>query len=82
MTGGPGPLEIKSSEPAGDVDHFANKVEAFDVAGLHGFGGEVGGVDSAEGDFGFGVSFRAGDGEGAGMEVAVDGGPIGFGKLG
>ena len=59
MTGGPGPLEIEASEPAGHVHHFTNKVEALDVAGLHGFGGEFGGVDAAEGDFGFGVAFRA-----------------------
>ncbi len=34
--GGPGPLEVVAAEPAGDVDGFADEVEAGDGAGCHG----------------------------------------------
>ncbi len=58
--GGPGPLEVIAAEPAGDVDDFADEVEAGDDAALQGAGVEGVGVDSADGDLGLGVAFGAG----------------------
>ena len=58
-TAGPGPLEVEAAEVAGDVDDFADEVEARDVAGFHGSGGELVGVDAAGGDFGFLKAFGA-----------------------
>src|ERR1039458_4302602 len=58
--GGPGPLEVVAAEPAGDVDDFADEVEARGDAALHGTGVERVGRDAAGGDLGFVVAFGAG----------------------
>ena len=42
---------------AGDVDDFSDEVEAWHFAALHGFGGELVGIDAAGGDLSFFVSF-------------------------
>lgn len=34
---GPGPLEVEAAEVAGDVDDFADEIEAGGVAGFHRF---------------------------------------------
>lgn len=31
VSGGPGPLEVVAVEPAGDIDHFTDEVEAVDL---------------------------------------------------
>ena len=52
---------------------------------FHGAGVELGGVDAAGGDFGLGVAFGAGGGDGPGVELALEvgeGGIVGFGSLG
>ena len=86
-SGGPGPLEIEAAEVAGDVDHFSDEVETWDVAGLHGLGGETGGIDATGGDFGFFVAFGAGGLEwpvvqagGEGIDFAIT--PDGYGLAG
>src|SRR5208282_3852885 len=55
--GRPRPLKVEAAQVAGNVYDFADKKQAWDLAALHGFGGELVGVDSAGGDFGFRVAF-------------------------
>ena len=45
----------------GDIDDFADKVESRDAARLHGFRRELAGVDPADGDFRFRVTFGPGE---------------------
>src|SRR5690606_9452330 len=49
--GGPGPLEVVAAEPAGDVDDFADEVQAGHVPGLHRRRRQAVGIHAAEGDF-------------------------------
>ncbi len=83
-SGGPGPLEVVTAEPAGDVDDFADEEESSHAAGLHGSGVEFGGVNSAGGDFGFAVAFGAGGEDAPGVELGFQGGDgdVGEGALG
>jgi len=55
--GRPGPLKIETAEMAGDVDDFADEEKAGDESGRHGLAGELAGIDTAGGDFGFFVTF-------------------------
>ena len=64
-------MEVVAAEPAGDVDDFADEVEAGDFVALHGAGVEFGGVDAAGGDFGFGVAFGAGGSDASRCGVAL-----------
>ena len=68
-TGGPGPLEIVAAEMAGDVDDFADEVEAWDLAGFHGFGVEFVGINASGGDFSLFEAFGAGGVDGPGVEL-------------
>ena len=80
--GGPGPLEVVASEPAGDVDDLADEVEARDEAGLHGAGVEGGGGDAAGGDFGFGEAFGGGGDDVGGVDFFFQEGDVGVGEEG
>src|SRR5436305_1193555 len=55
----PGPLEIIAAEPAGDVDRFADRIEAGHGPRRHGLRGEAGGGDAARGHLGLGIAFAA-----------------------
>ena len=55
----PSPLEVIATEPAGDVDCLADRVEAGDATCLHRLGGQFGGGNAAERDLGFGEAFAA-----------------------
>ena len=67
---GPGPLEVESAEVAGDVDDFADEVEAGHAAALHGLCGKRAGADAACGNFGFVVALGAAGREGEGVQPA------------
>ncbi len=56
IAGGPGPLEIEAPQPAGDVHHFADEVEAGHPLALHGLGAELIGVHPAQGHLGGAVA--------------------------
>ncbi len=47
----PGPLEVEAAEVAGDVEDFADEIEARYVAGFHRFRRKVLRIDAACGDF-------------------------------
>src|SRR6185437_5833437 len=68
----PRPLEVVAAEPAGDVDHLADEVEAGHEFRLHRAGGEPIGVDAAESDFGGAVAFRAAGGDRPRIELHTD----------
>lgn len=72
-------MEVVASQPSGDVDYFADEVEAGNSAALHGPGVECGGVDSAGGDFGFVVAFGAGGKDAPCVEFALHLGEGGVG---
>ena len=59
-TRGPGPLEIVTTKPAGDVDCLADDIEARHAARLHGPLVQFTGIDSTEHDLGLPVAGRAG----------------------
>src|SRR5687768_17370185 len=61
MAARPRPLKIVAAEPPGDIDDFADKVESRDAARLHRFRRELAGVDAADGDLRFRVTFRPGE---------------------
>src|SRR3546814_7893628 len=52
VAGGPGPLEIVTAEPTGDVEALADEIEAGHLLCREGLGGERGGVDAAGGHLG------------------------------
>jgi hypothetical protein len=56
-TGGPSPLKVETAEMAGDIHNFADKEEAGNFAGFHGFAGKFIGVHTTGGDFGFLITF-------------------------
>ena len=57
---GPGPLKIESTEMSGNVYHLTYKVQAWNFAALHGFGGKFVGIDASHRYFGFLVPFSTG----------------------
>src|SRR3546814_8151478 len=57
VAGGPGPLEIVTAEPTGDVEALADEIEAGHLLCREGLGGERGGVDAAGGHLGGAESF-------------------------
>ncbi len=70
--GGPCPLEIVATEPAGDVDHLADEVEARDAPRFERAWVEFGGGDPAGGDLGFGVTLGSGRGDAPGMKRLLE----------
>src|SRR6266540_1162052 len=50
----PRPLEIEAAEMAGHVDGFADAIEAWRALRLHRLRRQLGGIDAASGDLGFG----------------------------
>src|SRR6185312_7716225 len=68
----PRPLEVVAAEPAVDVDHLADEVEAGHEFRLHRAGGEAIGVDAAESDLGGAVAFRAAGGDRPRGELRAD----------
>jgi hypothetical protein len=54
---------------AGNVDHLADKEEAGDFTALHGFGGKLGGVDTASGNLGFFEAFGSGGKDRPGVDL-------------
>ena len=75
-------MEVVAAEPAGDVDNFADEVEARDATALHGFGVELVGGDAAGRDFGFGEALGAGGDDAPGVEFAFEVGERGVGGFG
>jgi len=73
-------LEVVAAEPAGDVDDFADEMEAGDDAAFEGAGVEGVGIDASGGDFGFVVAFGAGGGDAPGVELALHFGESGVGE--
>ena len=73
-------MKVVASEPTGDVDDLSDEEEAGDSAGLHGFGVQLCGVDSAGGNFGFAIAFGASGGNAPGVELGFKGGDGGVGK--
>ena len=65
-------MEVVAAEPAGDVDHFADEVEAGDLGGFERFGIELGGGDASGGDLRLGVAFGAGRGKLPVMELMFE----------
>ena len=57
---------------AGDVDDFADEVEAWNIATFHGLGGEGVGADASRGDFCLVVAFGVCGGEGPCVEAAIE----------
>ena len=74
-------MKVISAEPSGDVDDFADEVEAGDFAALHGAGVEGGSVDASGGDLGFVVAFGAGGEDAPGVELAFHFGEYGVGEI-
>ena len=83
MAAGPGPLEVVTAQPAGDIDHFADEVQAA-LLGLHGLAGQVTRVHAASGDLGLRIALGTrgrqlpaleplGPGTGYGLMKALDG---------
>src|SRR6185312_14743225 len=56
---GPGPLEVVAAQPAGDVHHFADEVQAGHELRLHRAGREPVGVHTAQGHLGGAVTLGA-----------------------
>mgnify|MGYP003298002130 CR=1 FL=1 len=56
MATGPSPLEIISAKPAGDVHHLADEIQPEYLATFHGFRRQRVGINTAHGDFRFGVT--------------------------
>ena len=52
-------MKIETTEMPGDVDDFADEVEAGDFSRFHGFAGKFARVDAAGGNFRFSVAFGA-----------------------
>jgi len=75
-------LKIEAAEVAGDVDDFADEVQARDFSRFHGFAGEFTGVDAAGSDFGFGVAFGACGEDWKGVESFFESGERGVGPRG
>ncbi len=71
-------MEVEAAEVAGDVDDFADEEESGDVAGFHGFAGELASVDTACCDFGFFIAFGSGGSDGPGMELLFESGERGI----
>ena len=68
---GPGPLEVEATKVAGDVDYFADKIEAGDGACFHGAGLNPFSVYTSYGHFCFGEAFRAGRIKRPGVQAAL-----------
>ena len=77
-SGGPGPLEIETTEMAGDIDDFADEEEAWNETGFHGFTGELVGVDASRGYFGFFVAFGGSGDDGPSMKLLFERGEGGI----
>jgi len=73
-------LEVVATEPASDVDDFADEVEAGDETALHAAGVERLGVYAAGGDFGFVVPFGAGGRDAPVVESVFHRGKNGVGE--
>lgn len=80
-TGGPGPLEVVSTQPPGYVDDLADEVETGDLAGLHGLCVELCCIDASCCYLCFGVALRAGGGELPCVELALHGCKGGVGPI-
>ena len=70
-SGGPGPLEVVSTQPSGYVHHFADEVESGYLAALHRLCVEFCGVDASGGYLGLGVALGSGGCYLPGMAVAA-----------
>ena len=60
MCARPGPLEVVAAQPAGDVHHLADEIQARLRGGLHGLLRERARVDAAQGHLGLLVAFGPG----------------------
>ncbi len=58
------------AQVAGDIHHFADKVQVGAVEHGHGLGGQLAGVDATEGNLGSTVAFGAGGFDGPLAELA------------